>query len=281
MTQQPYTYTTLRYVHDVRTGEFLNVGIVLCVPDTGCALFRNRKTYGRAKAVFPDLDGDAFRDAMSAVDRALTKVVRAAASGGRAIGDAISFARMALPADDSTLQWSPVGSGVTDDPAKALDRLYKRLVVRYDASTQPRRSDADVWRPVRDKINQRNIKIVLEEKVVAGTADKVTFKHAWRNGLWHAYEAVSLDLADSEGIKDKARRWRGHLDAVASGAQEKLKVNFIVGAPKGNGLHAAYRNALAILRQAEFQPKVFEENQTDQLVDEIEDEFRTHSRVRD
>jgi hypothetical protein len=134
MAQRPYTYTTLRYVHDTRTGEFLNVGVVLHVPSTSEMLFRTRMTYGRAKHVFPDLDGEAFRDAMSAIRRALCALTKDAELMGL-FGrehDAASIAHRALPADDSTLQWAPVGSGITDDPANTLDRLYVRLVGRYD-----------------------------------------------------------------------------------------------------------------------------------------------------
>ena len=280
MTRQPYTYRTLRYVHDIQTGEFLNVGVVLHVATATNVLFRIRKTFSRAKALFPDLDGEAFRGAMAAVDRALLAVPQNKddpADGCETDYDVSFFAHRALPADDSTLQWSLVGSGITDDPAKTLDRLYSRLVARYDSTSPARRSDADVWRPVREKLQQRAIKIDLEEKVVIGTTDEISFKHAWRNGSWHAYEALSLDLADAENIKDKARRWRGHLDAVAAGGTtESVQLNFIVGAPQGVALEGAYRRALDILRQASFKPKVFEDNQINEMVDEIEDEVRGH-----
>jgi len=33
------------------------------------------------------------------------------------------------------LQWSELGSGVSDDLTKALDRLYVRMVTRYDTDT--------------------------------------------------------------------------------------------------------------------------------------------------
>ena len=132
----------------------------------------------------------------------------------------------------------------------------------------------------REKLAQLAIPIQLEEKVIASATDEIAFKHAWRNGKWHAYEPLSLDLADAEGIKDKARRWRGHLAAVADGAREELKLNFIVGAPRDPALRPAYQNALTILRQAEFSPAVFEDTQIDTLVAEIEDEVRAHERRR-
>ena len=140
--QRSYTYTTLRYVHDVRTGEFLNVGVVLHAASLGQLAFRTRKTFGRARRMFPDLDSDAFQTAMRAVDRALAAQALRLADDG----DAVSIARRALPADDSTLQWSALGSGVSDDLTKALDRLYARMVTRYDTHSTPRKTDDDVWR---------------------------------------------------------------------------------------------------------------------------------------
>jgi hypothetical protein len=281
--QRPYTYTTLRYVHDVRTGEFLNVGVVVHVASLGRLEFRTRKTFGRAKHMFPDLDGEAFRTSMQAVDRTLAAQARRIADA-RLLdtdGTAASIARKALPADDSTLQWSEAGSGLSDDIAQTLDRLYARMVTRYDPHTLRRRTDEDVWRPVREKLDQLEIPIQLEEKVIASATDEVSFKHAWKNGKWHAYEPLSLDLADADGIKDKARRWRGHLAAVADGAREDLKLHFIVGAPQNPTLQPAYQKALTILRQADFNPTVFEDTQIDNLVAEIEDEVRAHEQLRE
>jgi hypothetical protein len=122
MTHRPYTYTVLRYVDDVRTGKFLNVSVVLHVPAVSDVLFRSWTTYGRTKGVFPDLDGEAFRGAMSEVRRAFFAVAKHAELRGLFGRElvAASIAQWALPADDSTLQWAPVGSGVTDDWAAAF-----------------------------------------------------------------------------------------------------------------------------------------------------------------
>jgi Protein of unknown function (DUF3037) len=52
--QQPYTYTILRYVHDVTTGEFVNVGVVMHLPREGRLLATART--GGCGGVCPDLD---------------------------------------------------------------------------------------------------------------------------------------------------------------------------------------------------------------------------------
>jgi hypothetical protein len=274
----PYSYTVLRYVHDVMTGEFVNVGVVLHAQSSQTLLFKVRSTIGRIKSVFPDLDVRAFKAAMGSAQRCVARVA-SDFEGGNLFDEgsnALSLAHTAIPRDDSSLQWSPLCVGLTDDPQKALDRVYARQVARYDGRSHVRRTDEEVWRPVRDLLAERKVPVDLQEKVVTGSTDQITFPHAWKNGRWHAYAPVSLDLADAEGIKDKVRRWRGHLAAVADGTSVDLKLHFIVGAPQNPELQPAYEAAVAILRKAPFSPEVFQEGQIDELVSQIEDEVRTH-----
>jgi hypothetical protein len=278
--KQAYGYVVLRYVHDILTGEFINVGLIMHVPTSKLLLSRTRSSIGRLKGVFPDLDRKAFLRAMSSVNRAISKAEEISRTGGMFdnLSDASSFAHLAVPVDDSSLQWSPISSGLTTDPEKSFDLLYERLIGRYDTRLAQRRTDDDVWRPVREKLAERKLNLHFEEKRVVGANDDISFKHARKNGVWHAYEPVSLDLADAEGIKDKARRLRGHLDAVFDGKPDaSLKINFILGAPSDEKLLPAYQNALGILRKAPTNPSIYEENQIDDLVSEIEDEVRSHA----
>ena len=61
--KQAYSYTVLRYIHDVVSGERLNVGVVMHAPAGGFLKVRTRKTVDRLKQAFPDLDDAAFTDA--------------------------------------------------------------------------------------------------------------------------------------------------------------------------------------------------------------------------
>ncbi|MGY3082373.1 hypothetical protein ACVWZZ_008781 [Bradyrhizobium sp. LM6.10] len=280
MKKTAYGYVVLRYVHDVITGEFVNVGLVMHAPDTQQVKSKTRTSIRRLKATFPDLDRTAFVAAMKSVTRALGKVEKQFQSDGmlKQFSDAKSFAHLAVPIDDSSLQWSQVSTGLTDNFDKTFDRVYQRMVTRYDHQSLARRSDEDVWRPVREKIAERKISVPFEEKTIVGATDQIEFRHAWKNGAWHAYEALSLDLADADGIKDKARRWRGHLDAVFEGKNDpNLKLNFILGAPTDPKLISAYENAVAILGHSPSKPKIYREGQIDDLVSEIEDEVRAHA----
>lgn len=277
-TKQPYTYVVLRYIHDVMTGEFVNVGIVLAAPSERKFFAKTRKTIGRIKHVFPDLERDSFVEAMRSIDRGVRLVRKQVTSEGffAAQKDAASYARMVAPIDDSSLQWSPVAAGLSDDLVATTERLYERFVSRYDISAHRRKSDDDVWRPVREMLSNRGVELHLETKKVAGKTDTIEFRRAWKNGSWHAYEPISFDLADADGIKDKARKWRGHLAAVSEGVSEDIQLHFLLGRPANQSLLNAYDNAVEILKGAPFNPVIFEESDVNVFVDSIEDKVREH-----
>ena len=276
--KQAYSYTVLRYVHDVVSGEALNVGVVMHAPAAGFLKVQTRKTIGRLKQAFPDLDRRAFGDAMQAVDRGFAAVVKQVNTMPlfQEQTNARGHALKVLPNDDSALQWSPTGTGLAADLAKTFERLYERYVSRYDHSPNKRRTDDDIWRSVRDKLMERGLDIPFQPKSVVGEQDRIAFERAWQNGRWHAYEPVSLDLADAEGIKDKARRWRGHLAAVADGTTEQIDLHFLLGRPQNASLMSAYETAKAILGHARFAAEVVDENDTEDLVASIERAYRAH-----
>ena len=178
--KQAYSYTVLRYIHDVVSGEALNVGVVMHAPAASFLKVRTRKTIGRLKHAFPDLDRAAFADAMQAVDRGFSAIAKQAnkMSLFDARTDARTHALKVLPDDDSALRWSPTGTGLTADPARTFKRLYERYVTRYDSAPVKRRSDDDVWQPIRDKLMERGINVPFEPKTVVGKQDRIVFEKA-------------------------------------------------------------------------------------------------------
>ena len=92
-------------------------------------------------------------------------------------------------------------------------------------------------------------------------------------GGWHACEPVSLDMASAERIMSKARRWRGHLAAVADGTSERIDLHFLLGRPQNGALMDAYENAKAILAHARFATEIIDENDIDDFVASLESAF--------
>ncbi len=275
---EAYSYIVLRYVHDVVSGECVNVGLVLVAPGQARLLARTRTTFGRIRQMFPDLHVPAFKEAMAAIGRGADSVRLRLEAGDLGTGspNALLCGRMILPDDDSSLQWSEMGAGLSGDIDQTFADLYRRFVTRHDRAAPRRKQDEDIWRPLRLGLQQRGVDIPFERKIVTGKTDSIAFEHAWKNGRWHVYEPVSLDLADAEGIREKARRWRGHLSAVEDGLREEVNLLLLLGRPGDESLLEAYRNGVDILRGSSCAPRIVEENELGHLLAEIEDDVRLH-----
>lgn len=282
MLKRRYTYTVLRYIHDPLTSEFVNVGIVVHFPasSSGPAVLKVGTTnrVGRFRPMFPNLSRTAFTTTMRTMDKMLSRLAnQIGADELFASGDASAFASKVLPADDSSLQWSPVGSGVAVDPEQVYQRLFERLITKYDDKPIQRRSDEEVWRPVRQMLEDRNISVDLEPKTISSGDDRIHFQHAWKNGEWHVYEAISLDLSDEDGIYQKVHRWLGRLTSVVPCATEAFRPYFYVGAPSDPALDPAYDRAIKILRKSPGPIEVFPESELDLMVNRIEDAVKAHN----
>lgn len=279
MKRYRYTYVLLRYRHDPIAGECVNVGVVLHSADARFLGARVRKTLGRLGKMFPGIGKAELTSSLSAIERAVNKLAPPKLPGifDDESTDAARLAARALPQDDSSYIWGELCSGVTDDPASTLNKLYHRFVTKYDEDQTFRRDDAAVWQPVRERLAQHNVLDRLVPKTVISPVDEIQFGHAWKNGAWHCYQPLSFDLASRESILDKAARWSGHM-LGASKASEQIKPYFIVGAPADQLLVSDYHRAIELLRASPLQPSVFEEADVDELVDEIVSEIKGHDR---
>jgi hypothetical protein len=117
---QPYEYSVLRAVPRVERGEYVNVGVVLYCQQLdflGCA---TRMQSGRVLALDPTADVEGIEALLGAV----TKVCCGGPDSGPAGRDALGRRFRWLIAPRSTVvQPGPVHTGLTADPAAALERL--------------------------------------------------------------------------------------------------------------------------------------------------------------
>lgn len=272
-----YTFTILRYVHDTTTGEFINSGLLLYSPNDRRLHARVRTTYGRLTRAFPDADGDAFKRAMAHIERAVHRISADLSDLFPVSGaSVIDFAHRVVPLDDGSLQWSPVGSGRSQDLARETDKLFERFVLRYEKGTSEARSDEDVWKSFSRALEKRSVLGYLRDKEIASDADRMTFKHAWKNGVWHCLEPVSFDLVDGESIRQKALRWVGQMTTL-SNADERFKLYMLIGEPKHVDVQPHYARALRILDKMPVDKVVFTEAQADELSAVISREIQQHS----
>jgi hypothetical protein len=189
---------------------------------------------------------------------------------------AIDFASRILPHDDSSLQWSKLGSGQTRDPGRELDVLFDRMVLRHERQQNfERRTDEEVWREFSKSLQKRQVLSEFHEKEIVADADSMTFSRAWKNGVWHCLEPVSFDLIDGESIRAKAHRYLGQFTALRE-ADEQFKVYLLIGEPRHTDVQAQYVKALRILEEIPVPNRIFTEAQAEEFAALVAEEIREH-----
>ncbi|GAA4824507.1 DUF3037 domain-containing protein [Nocardioides caeni] len=134
----PYQYVALRCVPRVEREEFVNVGVVVHCPDAEFLGVRSAVDADRLRAFSADLDIDAVRAALAAIERicagkahaAYGAALRATSYGVREVRDDHGTRFGLLKAPRSTvLQPGPVHGGITADPDRTLEHLLEQLVL--------------------------------------------------------------------------------------------------------------------------------------------------------
>ena len=276
----PYTYTTLRYVHDVAAGESLNVGVVVHAPGAGFIGARLQTNFGRLRKTFPVLDGESHRRIMRYLQARFDTLQMRSTTELPLNGpprDVMTIASEVLPHDDSSLRWSEIRGGLTADPAKELEHLYARLVALNDPSKADKgRDDEIVWSQFRAPLVREKVINYLSPHKVVAQNDEVEFEHAWKNDQWHCLLPLSLDLVDAENIKAKSHRLLGQMIGVSQ-QTDHHRLYLMVGEPQIDKNKPAAARALNLLRQnLPLSNEIIHENEAESFSRDFAGKIRAH-----
>jgi hypothetical protein len=273
----PYSFVVLRYMHDVFTREFVNVGVLLHAPRVGFLGFEKLSGLDRVKAMFPGVQLDSLRDLLAFLAARTAEIHRKTSDQllDRDQLSAETIAKALLPIDDSALQWSAAGGGAADDPQQTLKELFERLVTRHLKAHPPtRRKDADVWKPFECELRQRNVLSRLQEKTLTVGKLKHCFE-AWQppGGYLRLFQPLSFDLIDSSEIVEKAVHWNGLLRQFRK-SDPDFYAYLLIGGPEDDDRKDAFEQACETLGEDADGKKLVREEEAPQFADGIEKEIR-------
>lgn len=252
MTQRTrYTYAIARYTHDPVSGEFVNVGVVAVDMNARQPVLKFVTAYGRVKAMFPAVDRTTFFEALAQAQRAIRAMAKQSLTSDLFAEPvtAADIVRKALPVGDQGIQLGQTGNGATSDLGQRVQQIFDRHVRLYDKPRQERRTDNDVWRPLRARFEQEEVADLFEPATIKAKLDEQKFKHTWRNGKLHCVEPLSFDLSDGDAIREKARNWLGRLSALDD-ARSEFKAYLVLAEPGNTRLKADFAKSLELLRKA-------------------------------
>ena len=125
MPPSAFQYAIVRVVPQVERGECLNAGVVLFCRSLGFLAARVELDEARVHALASGVDLDAVRSHLDAFARIAGGVPESGPIA--ALPASERFGWLVAPSS-TTIQCSPVHTGLTDDPARELERLVERLV---------------------------------------------------------------------------------------------------------------------------------------------------------
>jgi hypothetical protein len=272
-----YSFVTLRYVHDVVTGEFANVGVVLYAPAERYLEARFTSSYERLNALFVKIDHANYRNLIRYLSNRFVELA-AEVRGGLNLAPVQGIdelVRRVLPPDDSSLQWSAMSGGFSANLGETVGQLYARMIERYTRSGEvASRNDEDIAKPFKARLQQAAEK--LHEKRIVAKDYEYDFHYAWQNSIWHLYEPVSFDLVDPGSIVEKANRWLGRGVAL-SDSKERFKIHFLLGEPQQPGTEKAFVNAKHLLEKIPGETELVSEGNVEQFADTVAAEIAGHA----
>jgi hypothetical protein len=259
----PYSFSVLRYVHDTVTQEFLNIGVAVYSPQAGYLRAICTQKYSRIQHAFEKIDGADFRELTHFIE---TQVGLTLAKSGPTPAAAPAAAIEALlatvlPPDDSAIQFSKAGVGLTANLDKTLNEIYQRHVEKYEGNRQPRqaenqkantklfhRTDNQVWQVFKKPLDTLQLTPLLRPKRIVAPNFEYEFKRSWKNARWHVCEPVSFDLGEADVIVDRANNWLGRATSLREG-DNKFEIHFLLGEPQAPQLKGAFTKAQNILNK--------------------------------
>ena len=120
-----FDYAVIRVVPRVDRGELINAGVILFCLQKDFLAARVQVDEPRLRALWPELDVDLIRQHLEAIPRICAGDPDAGPIAKLSLRERFHW----LVSPRSTMiQVSPVHSGLCDNPEKALDDLFRRMV---------------------------------------------------------------------------------------------------------------------------------------------------------
>jgi hypothetical protein len=278
----PYSFSILRYVHDPVTQEFVNIGVAVYSREAGFLRAICAPHYARITKMFAKIDGNRFRQLTRYIQEQIGTIGASLPTElpfepGQAIETLLA---KVLPPDDSSVQFSHAGVGLSRDLDKTLEELFERYVNRYSmAGDSSRRDDDEVWRGTfREPLERRHVTAYLAPKRIVATNYDYEFQRAWKNQIWHLYEPISFDMVDGGSILDKANRWVGRATSLID-SSDKFKMHLLLGEPEDSRLQGTFLKAQNILSKMPGRPEFIHEDEAELFAEEFEREVRQHEKA--
>jgi hypothetical protein len=276
---RPYQFVILRYINNIVSGEFVNIGLLMWLPDERRMSYYVNSNSSRMSHFFYPFDVTGYKQM---VHRIVTRFSR-----GQSDVDQLHLFKKTpeslselqnriIKEDSSCFQWSSVKSGMVESPEKRFKQLVGELIARHEhKDVYERRKDSRILRNIEDSLEQYGLIPQLRKTRNFSSAHiSFEFKLSWQNRVPQVLQPISFDYENGGDIINKALIWNGRLQALRKGPT--FKMTGVVAPPRNLNYQDQYDDAFAILSEAPNVRKIITEDEFESFIPEIEHDLQAH-----
>ena len=270
-----YYCRVLRYINNIFTHEFANIGLMMWIPQRELILFDATTRYTRISQFFDNFEGKIYRQRISNLYKSYDRL-NSDLNRLRSYKENPSevFYEL-LPRDLSSFQWSSPIAGICSIPEQRFDQLFNEYVKVYKTPTY--REYDSIWGVVRGELKKHDLVEHVQLDFPMRVADvSWSFKMSWDNGVRQVLEPIPLMYQKSAQIIDKASVWNGRLSFLSK--SHDFKCTAVISNAPTDSTTEAYNEAYAILKNARSMRKVITENEMPHYIHEIKKDLHIENR---
>jgi hypothetical protein len=275
-----YELALLQFRPDVTSEEVVNIGVVAFSPEPRRLAFAIGDRYGRVKALYPQLDGAAFRAIVTALERRAEWIANELSEGRllRVVeaGELAEVQSLLVPRPGGSFTWSSTRYGTCSDLEERVRAVFAEYIGRHEKrSARERVDEAQLRKRIRAYLMERRLpEIPQSPRVITSENTSHEFMLSWKNGSLQVADPISFDYAEPAEIESKALTWRGRLAELASSTPFQMTAVVTDRPSEPAGAKAKYESALAILRATRVVRKVIPLSRLPELAAMIEEDTR-------
>lgn len=273
---KPYQFVLLRYIHDVSTEEFANIGVVMWVPSDEKFFFRITEHHSRLSNFYANFNKNDYKHLLHDLKSKLKWAVNTHFSHqeNKNINEII---HQIVRAESGCFQWSEVMGGLVEKPEERIEKLFADIITLHEQNKgRVRREEKDIIKNFSRKLQQRHLleKVKLGASIFSPNQQfSYDFTYGWQNGKPQFAEPISLDYVNKKGLENKTSEFIGDMYSLKD---VDFQVTGIVAPPQNRELMKDFKTALNRLREAPKVREIITEDEIDSFIPEIERDLAYH-----
>jgi hypothetical protein len=207
-----YQYAIVRFLPHAQTGEFANVGIVLCAPDQAVFEFRLAPArFARVTDFFEDVDGKLYKTTINTVQTELTRIKDYAATV--LPRELVAMMQELVRPRETLVRYSDLRTVLVDKkPAAIADQLFEQLVHRTFL-TEAYQEQLMV-RAIRAQLKTEKLTHFKQQPLV-GRFEEITLPLVAKTNDTFVIRPLAFQQQNATKMMDHAQTWLGRFDRLA------------------------------------------------------------------